>query len=118
MSGYVPASLRRLVAQRAQGLCEYCLVHQDDTFLGCQVEHIVSEKHGGRSVESNLAYACVFCNRYKGSDVASISIRSAQLRSFFNPRGDRWRDHFRLDEAMIAPLTDVGEVTAAIMRLA
>src|SRR4051794_20447345 len=44
---YISTGLRRRVAARADGLCEYCLIHGDDTFYGCQVDHIISEKHGG-----------------------------------------------------------------------
>ena len=47
MTSYVPAALRRLVAGRAGDVCEYCLIDQDDTYFGCEVEHIISEKHGG-----------------------------------------------------------------------
>ena len=50
MSSYVPPGLRRLVRSRAEDLCEYCLIHEEDTFLGCQLEHIISEKHGGETV--------------------------------------------------------------------
>gem|GEM_PF-1829697 len=31
-SSYVSEDLRRLVAIRAEYLCEYCLIHEDDTF--------------------------------------------------------------------------------------
>ena len=117
MSGYVPAGLRRLVAARAEGLCEYCLIHEDDTFLGCQVEHVIAEKHGGATAAENLAYACVFCNRYKGSDLGSIAVSTGQLCRFFNPRADRWGDHFKFDGARIRPLTDVGEVTVRILEM-
>lgn len=119
MSSYVPVALRRLVAERAQRLCEYCLIHEDDTFLGCQVEHVIAEKHHGPTVADNLAYACVFCNRFKGSDIGSLSARTRQLCRLFNPRTDRWADHFALevDEVMIRPLTDVGEVTVNILEM-
>jgi hypothetical protein len=115
MTSYVPAALRRLVAERAQGLCEYCLIHEDDTFLGCQVEHIISEKHGGPTLADNLAYACVFCNRNKGTDLGSIAAATGQLCRFFSPRRDRWADHFALDGAIIRALTDVGDVTVRIL---
>lgn len=39
----------------------------------------------------------------------------AWLRS--NPRKDNWSAHFRLDGAIIEPLTAEGEVTARILRL-
>jgi hypothetical protein len=42
MSSYVSEDLRRLVAIRADFLCEYCLIHEDDTFYGCQVDHILN----------------------------------------------------------------------------
>jgi len=73
MSSYVSTELRRQVVGRAAGLCEYCMIHESDTYLGCQVDHIVSEKHGGPTISENLAYACVFCNRAKGSDVGSVT---------------------------------------------
>lgn len=44
----------------------------EDTYFGCQVDHIISEKHGGATEEHNLAYACSYCNRNKGSDIGSI----------------------------------------------
>ena len=52
-----------LVAVRADFLCKYCLVHEDDAVFGCEVDHIISEKHGGPTDAGNLAYACAFCNR-------------------------------------------------------
>jgi 5-methylcytosine-specific restriction endonuclease McrA len=55
MTSYVRADVRREVYDRADGRCEYCLIHERDTFLGCQVDHIVSEKHGGANDASNLA---------------------------------------------------------------
>ena len=78
MSRYVDAELRRRVTERAERVCEYCLIHEDDTFLGCQVDHVVSKKHGGKTDLANLAYACAFCNRNKGTDVASISHRGPE----------------------------------------
>ena len=36
---------------------------------------------------------------------------------FYNRRNDAWSDHFRLNGAVIVPLTDEGEVTAKLLRL-
>ena len=114
---YIPAETRRLVAERAQRRCEYCLIHEDDTYFGCQIDHIVSEKHGGSSALENLAYACTFCNRNKGSDIGSILTDSKGLVRFFDPRTDRWTDHFAVDGDLITivALTQIGEVTAHIL---
>ena len=115
MTSYVSAGLRRLVESRARGLCEYCLVHQSDTFFGCQVDHIISEKHGGATEAENLAYACTICNRAKGTDIASIAPSTGELTRLFNPRSDRWLDHFELNGVLIEPRTPVGEATARVL---
>jgi HNH endonuclease len=108
--------MRRLVIGRAGRRCEYCLIHEDDTYFGCEVDHVVSEKHGGLTVVENLAYACLVCNRYKGSDLGSILVPSGVLIRFFNPRIDVWSDHFSLDGVIVKPLTAIGQVTERILR--
>ena len=117
MSSYVSAALRRLVAERAEYLCEYCLIHEDDTYFGCEVDHIISEKHGRQTDAANLAYACAFCNRAKGSDIGSIIWRTGEVSRFFNPRTDRWWEHFGLDGVTIIARSAVGEVTERILEL-
>ena len=114
MSVYVSAELRRLVAGRAEHKCEYCLISEDDTFFGCEVDHVISAKHGGATAEDNLAYACMVCNRRKGSDLGSLLRRTGELVRFFNPRADEWEAHFALSGARIEPRTDIGEVTSLI----
>jgi hypothetical protein len=115
----VGVELRRLVAARANQLCEYCLLHEDDTYFGCEVDHVVSRKHGGLTEEDNLAYACALCNRNKGSDLGSLEPDTGELVRFYDPRRDRWTDHFRLaeDGVTIVPLTPVGRVTVRILGL-
>jgi hypothetical protein len=112
---YVSAELRRLVVARAETLCEYCLIAEDDTFYGCAVDHIISEKHGGPTQEDNLAYACALCNQAKGSDIGSVHWESGQFVRFFNPRTDRWADHFVLAENQILGITTFGAITARIL---
>jgi 5-methylcytosine-specific restriction endonuclease McrA len=110
VSSYLTVELRRLVVSRAEGLCEYCMIHEADTFFGCEIDHIVSEKHGGVTEPENLAFACFFCNRHKGTDLGSIAGPTNRLIRFFNPRTDRWPEHFVLDEdgMIIQPRTEVG----------
>ena len=115
MSRHISPEVRREIAIRADFLCEYCLIAEEDTYFGCEVEHIISLKHGGSSELENLAYACSFCNRHKGSDIGSVS-ESGEFSRFFNPRTDQWADHFRLDGAVIRPQTIIGEVTARILQ--
>lgn len=49
MGSDVTERMRRQVSDRAYHVCEYCLMHEGDTFWGCQVDHIVSRKHDGPS---------------------------------------------------------------------
>jgi hypothetical protein len=116
MPNYMSEELRRLVAIHAEHLCEYCLIHEEDTFFGCKVDHMISVKRGGPTETDNLAFACVFCNRQKGSDIGSILWRISEFSRFFNPRIDRWEEHFRLGRVSIPPQTSIGEVTAHILE--
>ncbi|MBY0227665.1 MAG: HNH endonuclease [Gemmataceae bacterium] len=113
---HIPAELRRLMVARAEGLCEYCLIAVEDTFLGTAADHIISEKHGGPTAEENLAQACAACNNAKGSDVGSIDWATRQFHRFFNPRTDRWADHFRLGDGIIEGVSPIGSVTARLLR--
>jgi hypothetical protein len=117
MSDYISSEIRQGVASRANNVCEYCLIAGEDVYFRHQIEHIISRKHGGFSELENLALACVFCNRYKGSDIASLIPETNKLIRFYNPRVDRWREHFRLSGVVIEPLTDVGEATVRILQL-
>jgi hypothetical protein len=115
MRSYISDDLRQRVAERADFLCEYCLIHAEDTYFGCEVDHIISVKHDGPSTASNLAYACFFCNRDKGSDIGSIVWETGAFVRFFNPRTDSWAEHFRLNGVIIEPLSNIGQATARIL---
>lgn len=108
--------LRDLVAQRADYICEYCLISETHWSLCYEVNQIISMKHGGLTTKDNLAYTCAFCNLYKGTDLGSINWQNGELVGFFNPRRDFWGEHFRLNEAEIQPITDIGEVTTRIFK--
>jgi hypothetical protein len=114
MSSPIGEELRTRVAWRAKHRCEYCLIHENDTYFGCEVDHIISLKHDGPTDFDNLAYACLICNRRKGSDLGSILFSSGSIIRFFNPRIDVWQEHFCLEESNIRSLTEIGEVTVRI----
>lgn len=80
-------------------------------------DHIVPVQHGGLTDQENLALACFRCNRYKGPNVGSFDPETNILTAFFDPRKQKWSEHFALEGAMIRPLTPEGRVTAKILRL-
>jgi len=115
MSRYISDNLRTRVELRANGFCEYCRIAIEDTYFGSEIDHIISFKHRGKTEFENLALACQPCNRNKGSDLGSLSETSNILVRFFNPRTDKWSEHFRVNSnAEIESLTEIGEVTAFI----
>jgi|APTNR8051073442_1049403.scaffolds.fasta_scaffold06133_4 hypothetical protein len=113
----VSAATRRFVFQRAFYLCEYCLLHESDAYLPHQIEHIISQKHEGQNAPSNLACACVLCNRTKGADLSTILPPSLEVVRFYRPRTDRWLDHFELSGSLILPKTDIGKATVKGLAL-
>jgi hypothetical protein len=113
----VSASLRRLVYERANGGCEYCLIHDDDTYVPHEIDHIIATKHGGETTAENLCFCCFDCNRHKGSDLTSIDPETQRITPLFNPRLDRWRDHFRLAGSQIEGLTPTGRTTARLFQM-
>ena len=114
---HISPELRRLVIDRAGHCCEYCLLNQQDNFLAFEIDHIIAEKHRGPTVENNLCLSCSYCNAYKGSDIASLDPKNDELSRLFNPRTQRWSDHFKLDGGFIEPLTPEGRVTAFLLRM-
>ena len=117
---YIPAALRRRVLVRANYQCEYCLLSATTIFYGCEIDHIISEKHGGTTTYSNLAYSCFYCNRNKGSDIATRDPVTGELVGFYNPRQDLWSSHFAfssVDYVTFLPLTPVAEATIRIFGI-
>lgn len=75
-----------------------------------------SETHR-RNASDNLALCCALCNKYKGTDVASIDPQSGEIERLFHPRRDRWGDHFDLRGGMIVSKTGIGRVTVRLLQL-
>ena len=100
---YIPEALRQQVIDRAQGRCEYCLIHQQDSLYAHEIDHVIPEKHRGVTSLENLCLACLDCNRHKGSDFASFDPETGEVALLFNPREQSWSDHFRLEGARIVP---------------
>jgi hypothetical protein len=111
------ADLRRHVIARAENCCEYCLLPQELVASTHQADHVIAEKHGGQTVLENLALSCTVCNRRKGSDISSLDPVTGTLVPLFNPRTQRWAEHFRLDGAHIIGVTAEGRTTSAFLQL-
>ncbi len=116
MSSDIPDKLRRLVSQRADNRCEYCLLPESAALHKHEPDHIVPHQHGGQTSVGNLALACLRCNRYKGPNVGSYDPATGQLVPLFNPRIHEWKDHFQFIGSIIHPLTPEARVTEKLLR--
>ena len=114
---YLPVTLRASVIARAEGRCEYCLIHQDDTLFSHHIDHFIPLKHGGQSVSENLVLSCPECNRYKGSDLSAIDPVRKAITPLFNPRVQVWVVHFTLEKFRIVGKTPEGRATVQLLRL-
>ena len=113
----IPAPLRRLVIERAQGKCEYCGIPDSLTLASHHIDHIIALKHGGQTSPENLALSCILCNKRKGSDIASIDPETGQITPLYHPRQNIWSDHFQLREAKIIPITPTGRATIQLLQI-
>ena len=111
------AALVTEVRLRAGGRCEYCRSPEAHAVIPFEVEHIISLKHRGETTAANLAFACFYCNRYKGPNVAGITEPGGAVVRLFHPRLDAWADHFAWDGPLLVPRSDVGAVTIAVLRI-
>ena len=117
MTVYISVPNRQFVSDRASGKCEYCLIHQDFSIYSHEIDHAVAIKHGGSSNTDNLVLSCLHCNRYKGSDLTSIDPITKEITSLFNPRLDKWGDHFKFEGSYIVGLTNIGRTTIFLLKL-
>jgi len=115
----ISIALRAEVRSRANGLCEYC--HSSELVSGhyFEVDHVMPESKGGQIHLDNLALACRSCNLHKADRVDGRDPNTGQLVKLFNPRLQRWQDHFAWsnDGAQVMPLTPVRRATIVALNM-
>jgi hypothetical protein len=109
--------LERRVRRRANDWCEYCLMPQSAYRFKFPIDHIIAKQHGGKTVDENLAEACLRCNSHKGPNIASTDTDTGELARIFHPRRDRWRDHFRWDGSQIVGTSPIGRATVSVLDM-
>jgi len=110
-----PAALYRLIAERDQHRCAYCLTTEENCGLQMHVDHIIPEAVGGLSTADNLCLACFSCNVHKGAQQDGLDPVSGKMVLLFHPLRQRWAEHFAWDESrtQIIGLTASGRATVA-----
>jgi hypothetical protein len=86
---------------------------------GCpfHIEHITARQHGGPTVETNLALACIKCNYHKGPNLSGIDPESNRIVRLFHPRTDRWIEHFHWQRSKLVGLTPEGRATIIVLDI-
>ena len=102
---------------RAAGRCEYCRFPMAVSRLPFHCDHIIAEKHGGPTDDSNLAWACFRCNLTKGPNIAGLDPVDGALTRLFHPRQDKWEDHFEWNTAWLRGKTAIGRATITVLEI-
>ncbi len=107
------------VARRAGHRCEYCRAPEVAFNFPFEVEHVTPTARGGSDGEGKLALACRSCNVRKGDTLSGTDPSTGEAVALFNPRTDRWAEHFQVDDdsGELVPLTPAGRATVVRLDL-
>jgi hypothetical protein len=119
VSVYVPATLRRRVAEHFAYCCAYCRTAERLTVAIFECEHITPRSAGGETVFENICFSCPTCNRYKADRTIAIDPDTQEETALFHPHQDKWQDHFRWSEdaTAIVGLSVTGRATISVLRM-
>jgi len=115
----LPESLDKKIRIEAKNRCGYCLGEQKYILAWLEIEHISPCAKGGKTVEENLWLACRFCNTFKSSQTHGIDSKTKRKVSLFNPRMQKWKNHFEFssDKTRIIGKTMCGRATVTALQL-
>lgn len=111
------AELARRVRRRSGDRCEYCRLPQAASGVPFEIDHIIARHHQGRTLASNLANSCAYCNGYKGPNLSGLDPRTGKLTPLFHPRRHKWSHHFRYDGGRLIGRTAIGRTTIEVLRI-
>lgn len=112
-------ALRQRISQQAGARCGYCLTQEIVSGIPLTLEHLHPKAKGGEDIEDNLWLSCRLCNEAKGILTEVPDPENGENVRLFNPRRQRWRDHFRWNDAgtHIIGITPIGRATVAALDL-
>ena len=115
----VSDELQARVRTQAGERCGYCQSAQRYVFARLEIDHIIPTARGGTDEEDNLWLACRMCNGYKGVRTHDLDPLTGQDVSLFNPRRQRWAEHFAWDTdgLLVIGLTPCGRATVIALQM-
>jgi hypothetical protein len=119
VTGNPADNLRDRVRAAARNRCGYCRCSQGYVYGWLEIEHIVPMAAGGSDDEENLWLACRLCNGFKGVQTDHVDPETERRVSLFNPRRQKWSDHFlwSADGTRILGRTPCGRATIVALQL-
>ncbi|MEM6633087.1 MAG: HNH endonuclease [Bacteroidota bacterium] len=119
MSRYISPEVRQEVEMRANGCCEYCYSQQFFSADRFTVDHIQPYSKKGSNDPDNLAFSCQGCNRRKYTHTEAVDPQTKKLVPLYNPRKDRWKDHFRWKKSYkeLKGISEIGRATIQKLEL-
>jgi 5-methylcytosine-specific restriction endonuclease McrA len=116
---YISVELERQIIADAGHRCGYCRSDEALTGISLSTEHIVPVSAGGLTVRENLWRSCRPCNEIKGSQTHAEDSETHEVVPLFNPRAQRWDEHFAWsdDGTQILGLTAIGRATIVALQL-
>lgn len=117
-SQYVPAALKQLVFDRANGMCEYCRSQAKYAIDSLVMEHIQPVSRGGQTLSKNLALSCQTCNNCKYTKTEALDPITNSTVPLFHPREMPWAEHFvwNSNATRMLGLTPTGRATIAQLQ--
>ena len=109
--------LEQQVWLRAHFRCEYCHFPHEFAEYPFHIDHIIAEKHDGKTEQENLALSCFYCNISKGPNIAGIDSLTGDLTPLYHPRKQDWNEHFQWEGSILAGLTAIGRVTVHVLNI-
>lgn len=111
------SAARQQVRQRSGDRCEFCRLPQEHSALRFHIDHIATARHGGSDALENLALACPECNLHKGTNLSGIDPDTGEVTRLFNPRSNKWKQHFASDGARLIGKTAEGRTTVWLLEM-
>lgn len=117
--GYISEEVRARVRAQAGDRCGYCLSPQHLVLGWLEMEHLLPTAHGGGDEEANLWLACRLCNGFKSDQTDGLDPVTGRRVPLFNPRRQRWSDHFgwSRDGTQVLGKSACGRATVIALQL-
>jgi hypothetical protein len=116
---YLSEGLRSRIDEADRGCCRYCLTAEANSGIRLTHDHITPVAKGGETSFDNVCLACSSCNEFKADATHAVDPFTGEAVPLFNPRAQRWRDHFAwsANATRIEGSTPTGRATVIALRM-